>query len=173
MSSAFALSARLRPTPSSLPRSRFWEGRKLWGRVFEKCRSMARISLSCLDMNAELYHAVIRHLKSCPIALKQHLRGQFDTSEFSGARLACEAPPSCLPPVSRGVRTRVDGLRSEATTQHHSQAAHLILSLCRTPPINSSTRPPTTHHTAPHHTSHHTTLYHTGYHCTIQQEACT
>lgn len=63
---------------------RFWEGRKLWGRVFEKCRSVARISLACIDANEDIYHAVMRHLKAFPIALKQHLRGEFSISEFRG-----------------------------------------------------------------------------------------
>jgi len=64
--------------------SRFWEGRKLWALVFEKCRSMARISLACIDANAEVYYAVLRHLKAFPIALKQHLRGEYEISEFRG-----------------------------------------------------------------------------------------
>ena len=63
---------------------RFWEGRKLWARVFEKCRSIARISLAAIDANAETYHAVLRHLKAFPVALRQHLRGEFEISDFTG-----------------------------------------------------------------------------------------
>jgi len=63
---------------------RFWEGRKLWGKVFELCRSLSRISLAGIDADTETYETIQRHLKAFPVALKQHLRGDYNLAEFRG-----------------------------------------------------------------------------------------
>ena len=63
---------------------RFWEGRKLWGQCFNACRNVARSSLVYLDADKETYDTVIRHVKAYPVALKQHLRGEFEMNEFAG-----------------------------------------------------------------------------------------
>ena len=56
----------------------------MWGHCFNSCRNLARASLVYLDFNAETYATVLRHLKAFPVALKQHLRGEFDVEEFKG-----------------------------------------------------------------------------------------
>jgi len=54
---------------------RFWEGRILWGKVFDRCRTILRTALAYMDGSVETYEAILRHLKAFPTALKQHLRG--------------------------------------------------------------------------------------------------
>jgi len=54
---------------------RFWEGRILWGKVFDRCRTTLRTALAYMDGDIDTYEAILRHLKAFPVALKQHLRG--------------------------------------------------------------------------------------------------
>lgn len=63
---------------------RFWEGRKLWGQCFTSCRCIARSSLAYIDSDLETYSTLLRYLKAFPVALKQHLRGERDFSDFAG-----------------------------------------------------------------------------------------
>ena len=63
---------------------RFWEGRKLWGQCFAICRTLARSSLVYIDADTDTYARIIRNLKAFPVALKQHLRGEFEMAELAG-----------------------------------------------------------------------------------------
>lgn len=56
---------------------RFWEGRTLWGQVFDRCRTTLRTAQAYMDGGVETYETILRHLKAFPTALKQHLRGGF------------------------------------------------------------------------------------------------
>lgn len=54
---------------------RFWEARKIWENVQNKCRNMARIVTSyVVDNDDDLVLKVLQILTAYPYALKQHLR---------------------------------------------------------------------------------------------------
>lgn len=60
------------------------QGRKLWGQCFNGCRNIARSALVYIDSDALTYATILRNLKAFPVALKQHLRGEFEMVDFVG-----------------------------------------------------------------------------------------
>ena len=90
-----------------------------------------------LDSDRETYDTIIRHLKAFPVALKQHLRGEFEMGEFAGGcppvKNAVGNPPRShglcplLPPAARD---EVAGTLATAELNALSTADNLPLSVC-------------------------------------------
>jgi putative membrane protein len=81
---------------------RYWEGRKLWGRLVNDARSFARLTLHVIGECAtngssasaeqvrELQRALIYRVIAFAHALRLHLRNQFDDTSELGAFLSTE-----------------------------------------------------------------------------------
>jgi len=61
---------------------RFWEARKVWEQIQNRCRNMARIIANYVVGDDQMVLRVMQILTAYPYALKQHLRGQRNLEEM-------------------------------------------------------------------------------------------
>lgn len=111
---------------------RFWHGRKLWAKVINRTRGLARLSASYVTTGNEVdgagHATLLRWLVAFPVALKQHLRGEREIGDFDSLeeyeRRSLEAcdhlPYACCYALS----AQIDNIRRARETD---QAAHALL----------------------------------------------
>ena len=116
------------PSPAPPAPLRFWEGRHLWAKVIGHIRSLARAGAIYVDgqdhSQSESFRQLTMWLASFPVALRQHLTGERDVSEFAQLNETDRGTCNVSPKIKSG-RKQLLALRPPGSGLEGSQFARV------------------------------------------------